>query len=61
MNVLEDLSRLRDHYYSVYLDKLETKVEKQRKEIRAREEKAKKLLLKREADKVGAVIVISDI
>ena len=52
MNVLEDLSRFRDNYYSVYLSKLETKVQKQRKEIKAREERAKQILLKKEAAKV---------
>ena len=52
MNVLQDLSRLRDHYYSVYLSKLEAKVKKQRKELKAREEKLQKTLLDKEAEKV---------
>nr|XP_026696364.1 uncharacterized protein LOC100186165 isoform X2 [Ciona intestinalis] len=45
LDVLRDLKRLRDHYYNVYLGKLEAKVEKQRKELAAHEEKIKKKLL----------------
>ena len=52
MNVLNDLARLRDHYYSIYLSKLEAKVQKQRKELKAREEKIKRNLLEKEAEKV---------
>ena len=52
MDVLRDLTRLRDHYYSVYLSKLEAKVTRQRKELAAREEALKKKLLKEEKRKV---------
>ena len=57
MNVLSDLARLRDHYYSVYLSKLETKVQKQRKKLKAREERFKQELLEKEAEKVKRFFV----
>ncbi|CAK8683466.1 unnamed protein product [Clavelina lepadiformis] len=59
MDVLRDLTRLRDHYYSVYLSKLEAKVDKQRKELAAREEALKKKLLKEEKRKVKEAHVTS--
>ena len=53
--MLKDLARLRDHYYSIYLAKLEAKVEQQRKELKAKEEKHKKLLVEAEAKKVSVI------
>nr|CAB3262986.1 uncharacterized protein LOC100186165 [Phallusia mammillata] len=53
MNVLTDLNRLRDHYYSVYLSKLEEKVNHQRKEIAAREDRLRQKLLKQQDRKIA--------
>jgi len=52
LNVLHDLTRLRDHYYSVYLEKLEKKVSDQRKAFAAREEKIQRKILRENKKKV---------
>ncbi|XP_071955809.1 uncharacterized protein [Antedon mediterranea] len=51
MRVLDDLTKLRNHYYDVYLSALTEKVEKQRKNIKKRTEKIEKKLREKEKKK----------
>ncbi|XP_033112912.1 uncharacterized protein LOC117113620 isoform X2 [Anneissia japonica] len=50
MRVLDDLTKLRNHYYLEYLSALTEKVEKQRKEIKKRTERMERKLKQKEVE-----------
>ncbi|XP_022089935.1 uncharacterized protein LOC110978908, partial [Acanthaster planci] len=48
MGVLDDLTKLRNHYYSVYMSKLNDRVEDQRREIQRRTDQLNRKILMKE-------------
>ena len=59
MRMLDDLTKVRNHYYSVYMEKLTVQVEEQRREIQRRTEQLNRRILRKELQQVWVLGVFA--